>query len=60
MKCSEVSMKIRSTPVSLSFKDQATKYTTVKWSTERCRKRVIQFYFSNSKLISSGMIANSN
>ena len=59
MKCSEVSIKIRSTPVSLSFQGQAAKYTTVKWSTERCRKWVIQFCFSNSKLISSGMIVNS-
>ena len=32
MKSSEVSIKTRSTPASLSFKGQATKYTTVKWS----------------------------
>ena len=32
MKRSEVSIKTRSTPVSLSFKGQATKHTTVKWS----------------------------
>ena len=31
-KGSEVSIKTRSTPASLSFKDQATKHTTVKWS----------------------------
>ena len=31
-KSSEVSVKTRSTPVSLSFKGQATKHTTVKWS----------------------------
>ena len=59
MKCSEVSIKIRSTPVSLSFKGQAAKCTMVKWSSERCRKWVIQFCFFNSKLISSGMIVNS-
>ena len=33
MKCSEVSIKIRSIPASLSFKGPATKYRTVKWST---------------------------
>ena len=32
MKSSEVSIKTRSTPASLSFKGQATKHTTVKWS----------------------------
>ena len=37
-KCGEVSIKIRSTPVSLSFEGQAAKYPTVKWSTQRCRK----------------------
>ena len=31
MKRSEVSIKTRSTPASLSFKAQATKHTTVKW-----------------------------
>ena len=32
MKRSEVSIKTRSTPASLSFKGQGTKHTTVKWS----------------------------
>ena len=32
MKRSEVSIKTRSTPASLSFKGQATKHTTLKWS----------------------------
>ena len=32
MKSSEVSIKTRSTPASLSFKGQATKQETVKWS----------------------------
>ena len=32
MKSSKVSSKTRSTPTSLSFKGQATKHTTVKWS----------------------------
>ena len=32
MKSSEVSIKTRSTPASLSFKGQATKHTTAKWS----------------------------
>ena len=32
MKSGKVSNKTRSTPASLSFKGQATKYTTVKWS----------------------------
>ena len=31
-KSSEVSIKTRSPPASLSFKGQATKHTTVKWS----------------------------
>ena len=31
MKRSEVSIKTRSTPASLSFKGQGTKHTTVKW-----------------------------
>ena len=34
MKSSEVSIKTRSTLASLSFKGQATKHTTVKWSIE--------------------------
>ena len=33
-KSSEVSVKTRSTSASLSFSDQATKQTTVKWSIE--------------------------
>ena len=32
IKRSEVSIKTRSTPASLSLKGQATKHTTVKWS----------------------------
>ena len=32
MKSSEVSIKTRSTPASLSFKGQVTKHTTVRWS----------------------------
>ena len=32
MKRSKVSIKTRSTPASLTFKGQATKHTTVKWS----------------------------
>ena len=32
MKSIEVPIKARSTPASLSFKGQATKHTTVKWS----------------------------
>ena len=32
MKSSKVSIKTRSTPASLSFKGQATKQETVKWS----------------------------
>ena len=32
MKSSKISIKTRSTPASLSFKGQATKHTTVKWS----------------------------
>ena len=32
MKSSEVSIKTRSPPASFSFKGQATKHTTVKWS----------------------------
>ena len=32
MKSSKVSIKTMSTPASLSFKGQATKHTTVKWS----------------------------
>ena len=32
MKSSKVSIKTKSTPASLSFKGQATKHTTVKWS----------------------------
>ena len=30
--CGKVSIKARSTPALLSFKDQTTKYTNVKWS----------------------------
>ena len=32
MKNTVVSIKVRSPPASLSFKGQATKHTTVKWS----------------------------
>ena len=35
MKGGEVSIKTRSTPASLSFKGQATKHTTVKWSVDK-------------------------
>ena len=39
-KSSEVSIKTRSTPASLSFNGQATKHTTVKWSIRNiCRNR---------------------
>ena len=37
MKRSEVSIKTRLTPASLSFKGQATKHTTVKWSISPCQ-----------------------
>ena len=33
-KSSQVSIKTRSSPDSFSFKGQATKHTTVKWSTQ--------------------------
>ena len=36
MKSSEVSIKTRSTPASLSFKGQATKHTTVKLMVYSC------------------------
>jgi len=35
-KGSEVSIKTRSTPASLSYKGQGTKHTTVKWSIVSC------------------------
>ena len=38
-KRSEVSVKTRSTPASLSFKGQATKHTTVKWPISENVKR---------------------
>ena len=41
MKSSEVSIKTRSPPASLSFKGQATKHTTVKWS--------IKYYWTDIK-----------
>ena len=34
-KSSEVSIQTRSPPASLSFKGQATKHTTVKWSIDK-------------------------
>ena len=43
MKSSNVSIKTRSTPASLSFKGQATKHTTVKWS--------IAFYHSKFQFV---------
>ena len=43
MKSSEVSIKTRSPPASLSFKGQATKHTTVKWSIEM---KYLSFEFS--------------
>ena len=42
MKSSKVSIKTRSTPTSLSFKGQATKHTTVKWSIDT--KEIISFH----------------
>ena len=40
MKSSEVSTKTRSPPASFSFKGQATKYTTVKWSIVKVAKKL--------------------
>ena len=40
MKSSKVSIKTRSTPASLSFKGQATKHTTVKWSIGTCDSEI--------------------
>ena len=50
MKRSEVSIKTRSTPASLSFKGQATKHRTVKWSIEILGTQILiltedNFYF---------------
>ena len=42
-KTSKVSIKTRSPLASLSFKDQATKHTTVKWST-------VDYYFPSHYL----------
>ena len=39
-KSSQVSIKTRSTPVSLSFIDQVTEFTTVKWSIDGFQSRV--------------------
>ena len=44
MKSSEVSIKTRSTAASLSFKGQATKHTTVKWSIAKWRFVMPQTY----------------
>ena len=40
MKSGKVSIKTRSTPASLSFKGQATKHTTVKWSIGTCDSEI--------------------
>ena len=51
LKRSEVSIKTRSTPASLSFKGQATKHTTVKWSIIRASFFNMQEDQSFSRLI---------
>ena len=43
-KSSEVSIKTRSPPASLSFKGQATKHTTVKWSISSEKKSKLEQY----------------
>ena len=48
MKSSKVSIKTRSTPASLSFKGQATKHTTVKWSIETVEQET-QCFSSDDK-----------
>ena len=40
-KSSEVSIKTRATPSSLSFEGQATKHTGVKWSIDNSPKKLI-------------------
>ena len=52
-KSSEVSIKTRSTPASLSFNGQATKHTTVKWSID-----TFQLSFDKATKITM-LIANS-
>ena len=52
MKSSELSIKTRSIPASLSFKGQATKHTTVKW--------IIQDGCQPSKKVSWCTIWNKN
>ena len=53
MKSSEVSIKTRSTLASFSFKGQATKHTTVKWSIVANRVAKIQ---SNGILSVGGIV----
>ena len=48
MKSSKVSIKTRSTPASLSFKGQATKHTTVKWSMISQRVKIYKSAAHNS------------
>ena len=44
MKSSKVSIKPRSTPASLSFKGQATKQETVKWSIAQMELSMLFFF----------------
>ena len=43
-KSSEVSIKTRSPPASISFKGQATKHTTVEWSILKVLQFVLSIY----------------
>ena len=55
MKSSKVSIKTRSTPASLTFKGQATKHTTVKWSIEIfCSCTIFVFFFLYSSFFFLG------
>ena len=56
MKSSKVSIKTRSTPASLSFKGQATKHTTVKWSIEETGSCLANSPFLTVKLVTITII----
>ena len=53
MKSSKVSINTRSTPASLSFKGQATKHTTVKWSIPKRRGPVVPMSSSDTDCVAS-------
>ena len=58
MKRSEVSIKTRSAPASLSFTGEATKHTTVNWSLLKNATRTVLVYNGVTKYVTLNLDAH--